>query len=34
VTEFYADRIEAMYKDNNFINERNIQSIKELFLLN
>jgi len=32
VTEFYADRIEAMYKDNNFINERNIQSIKDLFL--
>ncbi len=30
VTEFYAERIEAMYKDNNFINERNIEAIKEL----
>ena len=30
VTEFYADRIEAMYKDNNFMNERNIAAIREL----
>ncbi len=31
VTEFYAERIEAMYRDNNFMNERNIQTVKELF---
>ncbi len=30
VTEFYADRIEAMYNDNNFMNERNIAAVKEL----
>lgn len=30
VTEFYSDRIEAMYKDNDFMNERNIAAIREL----
>ncbi len=30
VTEFYSERIEAMYRDNNFMNERNLQAIKEL----
>lgn len=34
VTEFYAERIEAMYRDNNFMNERNIQTVKELFKYN
>ncbi len=30
VTEFYADRIEAMYRDNNFMNERNLQAIESI----
>ena len=29
--EFYADRIESMYADHDFFNERNSQTIKELF---
>ncbi len=30
VTEFYADRIEAMYRDNNFMNERNLRAIENI----
>jgi long-chain acyl-CoA synthetase len=29
--EFYADRIESMYADHDFFNERNSQTVKELF---
>lgn len=31
--EFYADRIESMYADHDFFNERNRQAVKELFNL-
>ena len=31
VAEFYADRIESMYADRNFFNERNSMAVKELF---
>lgn len=29
--EFYANRIEKMYEDKNFSNERNIAAVKEIF---
>ena len=31
VVEFYSDRIEAMYKDLDVQNERNLAAMKELF---
>ncbi len=32
VTEFYAERIEQMYRDNDFMNKRNLETVKNLFL--
>jgi hypothetical protein len=29
--EFYKDRIDAMYTEKNFFNERNTAAVKELF---
>jgi len=32
VTEFYSERIEQMYKDNDFMNKRNLETVRDLFL--